>query len=208
MDLDNYLVYIYMKTIKKIVITGGPCSGKSTMLNLIENTFKEINLGPAGADTAKKFSDTFTKALSGLNASDQQEALAQLMTIDWSDWDAMDQAVEIMNSFGKSIDTSSEEWKQLTAQMRLATGAVPDFSQLKENLNAISGILQDLDFGSTISDEDYQRLVAYNDEWERFFILQADGSRMFIGDSEAMLQQTRDNIREQQKELETRKAAQ
>ena len=30
-----------MKTIKKIVITGGPCSGKSTMLNLIENTFKE-----------------------------------------------------------------------------------------------------------------------------------------------------------------------
>lgn len=174
----------------------------------LENTFKEINLGPAGADTAKKFSDTFTEALSGLNASDQQEALAQLMTIDWSDWDAMDQAVEIMNSFGKSIDTSSEEWKQLTAQMRLATGAVPDFSQLKENLNAISGILQDLDFGSTISDEDYQRLVAYNDEWERFFILQADGSRMFIGDSEAMLQQTRDNIREQQKELETRKAAQ
>lgn len=174
----------------------------------LENTFKEINLGPAGADTAKKFSDTFTEALSGLNASDQQEALAQLMTIDWSDWDAMDQAVKIMNSFGKSIDTSSEEWKQLTTQMRLATGAVPDFSQLKENLNAISGILKDLDFGSTISDEDYQRLVAYNDEWERFFILQADGSRMFIGDSEAMLQQTRDNIREQQKELETRKAAQ
>ena len=30
-----------MKTIKKIVITGGPCSGKSTMLNLIENTFTE-----------------------------------------------------------------------------------------------------------------------------------------------------------------------
>ena len=27
-----------MKKIKKIVITGGPCSGKSTMLNLIENT--------------------------------------------------------------------------------------------------------------------------------------------------------------------------
>lgn len=30
-----------MKTIKKIVITGGPCSGKSTLLNLIENTFVE-----------------------------------------------------------------------------------------------------------------------------------------------------------------------
>ena len=33
-----------MKTIKKIVITGGPCSGKSTMLNLIENTFIYLNL--------------------------------------------------------------------------------------------------------------------------------------------------------------------
>ena len=174
----------------------------------LENTFKEINLGPAGAETAQTFSDTFTEALSGLSASDQQKALEQLMTIDWSDWDAMDQAADIMEEFGKNIDTSSEEWKQLTSQMRLATGAVPDFSKLKDDLNAVSGILNDLDFGSTISEEDYQRLVAYNDEWERFFMLQADGSRMFIGDAEAMRQQTRDNIREQQKDLEARKAAQ
>ena len=34
----NNIGGIQMKTIKKIVITGGPCSGKSTMLNLIENT--------------------------------------------------------------------------------------------------------------------------------------------------------------------------
>lgn len=174
----------------------------------LENTFEEINLGPAGEATAQKFSDTFTGYLGKLNASDKQKALEQLMTIDWSDWDAMDQAADMMEEFGINVDTTSKEWQDLIQEMRLATGAVPDFSRLKEDLNAVSGILNDLDFGSTISEEDYQRLIAYNDEWERFFMLQADGSRMFIGDAEAMRQQTRDNIREQQKELEARKAAQ
>ena len=174
----------------------------------LESTFNEINLGPAGAETAEKFSTAFTEALSGLNAEDQQAALAELMTIDWSDWDAMDQAADIMEEYGITVDTTSDSWKQLTDQMRTATGAVPDFSSLKENLNAVSKILNNLDFGSVISEEDYQRLIAYNDEWERYFILQADGTRAFIGDAEAMRQQTRENIKEQQRLLEARKAAQ
>jgi hypothetical protein len=93
------------------------------------------------------------------------------MTIDWSDWDAMDQAAKIMENFGVEIDTTSAEWVQFTHNMRIATGATPDFSRLKTDLNEITGILQDLDFGDTISDEDYQKLIDYNDEWERFFIL-------------------------------------
>ena len=71
--------------------------------------------------------------------------------------------------------------------MRIANGAIPDFSTLKETLTEISGILHDLDFGSIIDEEDYQKLVEYNDEWKKFFILQADGSRKFIGDSDVML---------------------
>jgi hypothetical protein len=39
--------------------------------------------------------------------------------------------------------------------MRTATGAIPDYSKLKTDLNEISAILQDLDFGSIIDEEDY-----------------------------------------------------
>jgi hypothetical protein len=76
-----------------------------------------------------------------------------------------------MKEFGVEIDLTSDEWKKFASDMRIAAGATPDFSRLKSDLNEITGILQDLDFGDTISDEDYQRLVEYNNEWERFFIL-------------------------------------
>ena len=174
----------------------------------LENTFKEINLGPGGEQVAKTFSDTFTKALDKLDAEDQQKALEQLMTIDWSSWDSLEQAADIMKDFGVEIDTTSEEWQQFTSDMRLATGAIPDFSRLKEDLNTISGILNDLEFGDVVSEEDYQTLVKYNDEWERFFMLQADGSRTFIGNASQMRQETQENIRQQRRELEARKAAQ
>ena len=131
-----------------------------------------------------------------------------LTSINWSDWDAMEQADAILKEFGVDIDTTSEDWKLFAANMRIANGAIPDFSTIKETLTEISGILNDLDFGSIIDEEDYQKLVEYNDEWEKFFVMQADGSRQFIGDSNAMLQATRDQINEERKALEERKKTQ
>jgi hypothetical protein len=62
-----------------------------------------------------------------------------------------------------------------------------------------------LDFGKAISDEDYQKLMDYNDEWDKFFVTQADGTRKFIGDKDAMMKATRDNIATQKEELEIAK---
>jgi hypothetical protein len=70
--------------------------------------------------------------------------------------------------------------------MRVATGATPDYSKLISDFNTINAILQDLDFGSIISEDDYNTLIAYNDEWDRFFQIQADGTKKFIGDSATM----------------------
>jgi hypothetical protein len=60
-----------------------------------------------------------------------------------------------MKEFGVDIDTTSSEWQKFTKEMRIAAGAIPDFSKLKDTLTSITEILQDLDFGSVISDEDY-----------------------------------------------------
>jgi hypothetical protein len=69
----------------------------------------------------------------------------------------------------------------LAEDMRIAAGATPDYSKLKSDLAGVASIIKDLDFGSIISDEDYEKLLAYSDAWDKYFMLQVDGTRKFIG---------------------------
>lgn len=174
----------------------------------IQKTMEEINLGPLGEEGGKQYLEGLNTMVKDLDPKEQQEALAQLNNIDWSSWDAMEQADKIMKEFGVDIDTSSQEWKDFANQMRAANGAIPDFSQMVSTLSEVNGILNKLDFGSVISEEDYNKLMSYNDEWERYFILQADGTRKFIGNAEDMKKATQEDIQAQREQLEARKAAQ
>lgn len=174
----------------------------------LNDIFKNINLGPQGEKAGQAFKDGLNKMLEDVDPEKQTEALTALSSVDWTSWDALNQADAIMKEFGVDIDQNSEYWQNFASQMRTATGAIPDYSKLKTDLNEISAILQDLDFGSIIDEEDYQRLVAYNNEWEKFFQLQADGTRRFIGSSDDMLQETRDDINEKRKVLQARMDAQ
>lgn len=174
----------------------------------LENTIKELNIGPAGEKAGEDFINGLNSMLKGVDAEDQQAAMDALMKIDWSSWDALDQADRVLQEFGGDIDLTSKKWKKFADEMRIASGATPDFSTLKADLNKVSAILNNLDFGKIIKEEDYQRLVAYNKEWERFFILQADGSRQFIGNSQDMQSEIQKNIRQQREELVARKKVQ
>ena len=151
------------------------------------NTIEELNKGPlrnAGEILSAGITNAFAEA--GVKESDMEALLAQIATIDWSDYDAFEQFQAIMEGMGYSIDGSSESWVNFQKEMRQAGLALPDFSKLKKDLNAVSKIVQDLELGSIVSEEDYNTLVAYNKAWEDFFVLQADGSRKFIGDADAM----------------------
>ena len=174
----------------------------------LENSINAMDAGPMGEQAGETFVAGLNDMLADVDPEEQQAAMDALTSINWSDWDAMEQADAILKEFGVDIDTTSEDWKLFAANMRIANGAIPDFSTIKETLTEISGILNDLDFGSIIDEKDYQKLVEYNDEWEKFFVMQADGSRQFIGDSNAMLQATRDQINEERKALEERKKTQ
>ena len=171
----------------------------------IDNTFKNMNFGPKGKEAGEQFVSGLNLMVKDLDTEDQQKALAQLANVDWSSWDAMDQAKTIMSEFGVEIDTSDQFWKEFIEDMRKANGAFPDFTSLQKTLQQISGIVGNLNFGDVVDDEDYQALVDYESEWADLFILQADGSRKFIGNSEAMLQATKKNLKEERKELERRK---
>lgn len=173
----------------------------------LENTISELNLGPMGEAAGEKFVAGLNTMLAGVKPEDQAAALNALMAIDWSDWDALSQADVVLQKFGVDIDLTSQEWLDFAESMRIAARAVPDFSQLKSNLNSISKILGDLEFGEAIDEDDYNTLVEYNQEWSKFFVTQADGSRKFIGDAESMAAATRDLALEHKNLLETYSAA-
>jgi hypothetical protein len=121
----------------------------------LETQISKINLGPMGEAAGKQYVEKLNEMLGELDPEDQQAALEALTKIDWSDWDAMDQAKQIMSDLGVEIDFGSEAWQKFAQEMRIAGGAVPDFSGLKQDLIDITSILGKLEFGSTISDADY-----------------------------------------------------
>ena len=174
----------------------------------IQKNFDQISLGPAGEEAGQAYLDGLNKMTKDLNLEDQQAAMDELGKINWTDYDAIEQADAIMKKYGVDIDTTSGEWKEFADKMRTAAGAIPDFSKLKSTLNSISGILQKLDFGKVIDEKDYEQLIAYNDEWEKFFQLQADGTRVFIGNSADMTNELQNDIRAQREALQERQATQ
>ena len=147
----------------------------------------EFSLGPAGEAAGAQFVEGLKKMISkeNLSVEDQNTILNDLLTtVDWTSYDAFDQAQVVLKKYGITINETDAYWQKFIADMRLASGAIPDFSKIKTDLNSVSEIVKDLKFGDIIDEEDYQALIAYNDEWERFFLLQADGSRQFIGNAE------------------------
>ena len=174
----------------------------------LSDLFYDLNLGPLGEKAGEEFTAGLNKMIKGLSIEDQEKALKQLSAIDWSAWDALEKADLIMQAFGVDIDTASAEWVAFANNMRLASNATPDYTTLKQTLMDVTAIIADLDFGSIIEDEDYEKLIKYNDAWKEFFILQADGSRKFIGDSEDMMAQTRAQIIEDRKALQERQKVQ
>jgi uncharacterized iron-regulated protein len=97
-----------------------------------------------------------------------------------------------MASFGKTLE--GQEWEVFTEDMRKANYAIQDFTDLSNKIAKVYTLLEDLDFGKLIKEEDYQTLIKYNRAWEDFFILQADGSRRFIGNAKDMADALKEDI--------------
>ena len=175
----------------------------------LENAIEKANLGPKGEEGGRALVDGINKVLGeGIDIDDRAKVVEQLSNIDWSDWDAMDQAKSIMEGLGYDIDFAGQEWLDFADAMRIANGAIPNFSDLKNDLIAITQILQDLEFGESISEEDYQALIDYKEEWKELFLLQSDGSRQFIGDASDMLKAERDIIAAKREEMQKMQNAQ
>lgn len=167
------------------------------------NAIEEMRDGPL-KNVGQILNDGITQAFNEAHVKEEDKSslLAQIAQIDWSDYDAFDQFVAIFESMGYSIDEASEYWSDFTGNMRKAGLAIPDFTKLKSNLNSIAKITKDLKLGDIVSEEDYQTLIDYNAAWKDLFVLQADGSRKFIGDAEAMQEATKQMALDQKELLD------
>ena len=174
----------------------------------ISDSFNKIKLGPMGESAAKEYISAIGDTLEGLNETDQVAALDALADINWSDYDAFEKLSTVMSNYGKTLDKNDPKWMKFIADMRRANSAIPDFSKLQEDLTQISKILGKINFGDTIEDEDYKKIIALHQDWEKFFIMQSDGTRKFIGDAEKMKQATQDSVREAKKAMAERKETQ
>lgn len=172
-----------------------------------DNMVNEMEKGPI-ADIGKKLNLGIEKAFEEANVSEEDRTalLDQISQIDWSDYDAFEQFEAAFESMGYSIDTASGGWNEFITQMRQASGAIPDFTSLKNNLSSMAKITKDLKLGDIVSEEDYDTLVKINDAYADLFILQADGSRKFIGDADAMREATKTMALEQKELLDSYKA--
>lgn len=140
-----------------------------------------------GEQGGKAFVDTVNTIASGadwdaLSPEDQTAMLDEIANIDWTSWDAGEQAIAIAERYGVAIDGTSQAWQNNINAMRDATNALPDLEAMRQEFEQIKEITADIDLGSILSEEDYEMLVNYNKELENYFAILSDGSAQFIGD--------------------------
>lgn len=171
----------------------------------LQDKINKIGAGPLGEKAGELFGDGLNKMLSSLDEDKQQKALEQLINVDWSNWDAGKEAEKIIRDLGGDLD--SIDWEKFINDMRTANFAFPDFASLRDSIVEVSEVLNDLSFGKIIKDDDYNKLIAYENAWKDLFITQADGTHKFIGNEQQMKQATIDSLDEQKKMLDERAAA-
>lgn len=148
----------------------------------IQSTYEKM-----GEQGGQAFINTLETVASGadweaLSPEKQTQMMEEMANIDWSSWDAGERAIEIAEKYGIAIDGTTQEWQKQINAMRDATNALPDLQAMREEYAKIQEITADIDLGSILSEEDYETLVKYNSELEKYFAILSDGSAQFIGD--------------------------
>ena len=112
----------------------------------------------------------------------QEEALTRLANIDWTQWNAGWQAVDILKALGQEVDLSDGKFANWVMEVNKASGATFDYASAVANLNKMQELSNNLEFNSIISQEDYDLLVKYNGEVAKYFRLLGDGTYKMTGD--------------------------
>lgn len=167
----------------------------------INDTYEKMGEegGQAYLDTLQTIYDSVD--WSSMTPEEAQQAWDQIANIDWSNMDAADQAVQIVENLGGEIDTTTTAWQNNKVAMQDAMDATYDVTSEMEKMAAAAAIVNDLEINGIISDEDYQTLVKYNDALADYFITLADGTHQMIGDPLDLQQEMQESQQEKYKDM-------
>ena len=161
-------------------------------LTALNTKVSSISNGPQGEQFVKIYLDNIKNIMdsfgSELEEGEYSKIFAQILQSNTTNLPNLING--LLEAKGlEGIDFNAENWQQFFTQLNQAQGILPVFASLKTELKDCSEIVQNLDFGQTIKDEDYQKLINYNDAWENFFEIQADGKYKLVKTNKEVLEQ-------------------
>ena len=146
----------------------------------INNTYNQASF--EGSQFGQDYIEGINYMMEQVPEDKMTSVFEAISEIDWSSWEAGEQAVNILHSFGVEVDTTNEKWNNFVNSMRDSMNALPDLETLVEQLQRINEIKDDIELGSIITQEDYELLIKYNNGLSQFFAILSNGQAQFIGD--------------------------
>lgn len=165
----------------------------------VQNAMNNADFSKLGLDAQKKVGDALQNAyttqgseamdnLSSVfeNAGEDAGALADIIAgVDWTSDNAIYDLNSALTQQGIKVSELGPGWDAYVQCMLNAGDSVykliDALDELRGKMASINKITGDLEFGSVISDEDYETLLSYNKEIADMFTMTAEGWK-FVGD--------------------------
>lgn len=133
-------------------------------------------------------------------AGGSTEALDALSQLDYTSYDIGHQIKNTLSKLGIELAMSEADFENWVKKIRQTENTVPTFNDLLTSLIEINNILKEIDFGELISDEDYEKLVAYDNKLKDLFQYTGEKWR-FIGDKDTVAEALQKSVKNDLKGL-------
>lgn len=149
------------------------------------------NLRSMGEESGKQYIDGLNNFFNSVDFSQfgddaynqQVDFMNVIGSIDWSDsFNGIRTLRDNLSDFGVELDLTNPKVQDFLDSVTSADDNFPDFSTIAQQMANVQEITQDLDLGNILTQDDYQTIVAYNDELAKYFTILADGTAMLVGD--------------------------
>lgn len=149
------------------------------------------NLRSMGEESGKQYIDGLNNFFNSVDFSQfgddaynqQVDFMNVIGSIDWSDsFNGIRTLKDNLSDFGVELDLTNPKVQDFLDSVTSADDNFPDFSTIAQQMANVQEITQDLNLGDIISKDDYQSIVAYNNELAKYFMILADGTAMLVGD--------------------------
>lgn len=168
---------IYDGLIDEGTLENASVESQQAVANMIQNAFTAN--GEVGAQALSDFIDTATE---GLEPEEVDDFISTLGGIDWENVTPEGLREQLENAGFVMDDFTNGSLSELIAKMQEASGLT--FDSASENYTKYNDIGKELDYGSEISDEDYQTLTdGGTNGMAQFFTQTQEGIWILTGDA-------------------------